>query len=152
MPTRQTIHTDKIVILVAPLRVKAPAYSDHDIMVKNLQQLHLLTCTGIYDNQFTHHILEEHAGIGRSYRWNYYGCGWMIADSPCFYVSWTTPTIQEELALGEGEVTRVIRGKWATEFHCGKAIIKCGSCIENILALINWWFSTSTNVPVDVAK
>ena len=77
----------------------------------------------------------------------------MIADSLCSYVSWTAPTIQEKPALGgEGEVTGVIRGKWANECHCGKAIVKCGCCIENILALVDWWFSPSINVPVDVAE
>ena len=72
----------------------------------------------------------------------------MIADSPRSHVSWTTPTIQEKQALGEGEVTRIIGGKRATELHCCKAIIKRGCCIENVLALIYGRWSILIDIPV----
>lgn len=69
----------------------------------------------------------------------------MVHDIPGCYGSRTTPTIQEEAALREGEVTRVTGSEGSTEPHRGEAILKSCICIYNVLTLIDGGWSISIN-------
>ena len=71
----------------------------------------------------------------------------MVHDIPSSYGSRTAPPIQEVAALGEGKVTGVPGYDRTTETHCGKAIIKSGPRIEDVLVIINRRWGVSFNVP-----
>ena len=71
----------------------------------------------------------------------------MVHDIPGCYGSRTAPPIQEEATLGEGKVTRVAGDERACELHGGKAILKCGICIHNVLTIINGGLSISIYKP-----
>ena len=61
----------------------------------------------------------------------------MVHDIPGCYGSRTAPPIQEEAALGEGKVTRVVGDERTSETHCGKAILKHSICVHDVLTIIS---------------